>query len=374
MLPTREQCQQIVKNSEAFYCNEKIIQGYKVEMYNYRMASYKDFKDNDAFELRGLSFIYNPTTNAWERNIALTKFFNINENEDWLESCFKGSRLLNIQDKKDGSMIVPIKLPNGYIALRTKMSFESEQAQMSQKLYDNNKELQRFVKDCFNIGIQPIFELISPMNRIVIDYNDTKLVLLQLRDINGDYIKDIKEFSKDYNIDYTEYIESSFIEILENKETLEDIEGWILRFEDKGTKFAKVKTKWYFERHHLISESSRENVIIPMILDESIDDLLSELDDSELKDFVQDIAQKISKNFNHLVQEAIDLREVFIKDFGSDRKSFAIKHNKEKMFGIVMKTINSLDIEKDIESRVKDFILKSTSSLNDAREYLLNLN
>ena len=38
-LKTRDECQEIIKNSEAFYCSETIVDGFKVEMYDYRLAS-----------------------------------------------------------------------------------------------------------------------------------------------------------------------------------------------------------------------------------------------------------------------------------------------------------------------------------------------
>lgn len=53
-LPTREECQEIVKNNETFYCTSRNVDGFDVELYDYRLASYTDyfpsiilFKEND---------------------------------------------------------------------------------------------------------------------------------------------------------------------------------------------------------------------------------------------------------------------------------------------------------------------------------------
>ncbi len=54
---TRDYCKELTKNSEVFYCSETIKEGHEVEIYNYRLASYNDFNDNNAFELRGITFI-----------------------------------------------------------------------------------------------------------------------------------------------------------------------------------------------------------------------------------------------------------------------------------------------------------------------------
>ena len=83
-LKSREECRQIVESTEAFVCVETEVQGFKVEMYNYRLASYTDFKEHEAWELRGLTFIYNPETEEWERHLALQKFFNCNQTIDYM--------------------------------------------------------------------------------------------------------------------------------------------------------------------------------------------------------------------------------------------------------------------------------------------------
>jgi len=43
-LKTREECRQIVENSEAFYVTETVVEGCKVELYDYRLASINDFE------------------------------------------------------------------------------------------------------------------------------------------------------------------------------------------------------------------------------------------------------------------------------------------------------------------------------------------
>ena len=124
-LPTRDECQEIVKNSEAFYCINTNVQGFEVEVYNYRLASLDVFKEYNAFELRGLCFVKQPT-GTWERNILLNKFFNLNENQDWELNNLKNYKITRVQEKLDGSVIGVVKLPNGNIVAKSKMSFDNE--------------------------------------------------------------------------------------------------------------------------------------------------------------------------------------------------------------------------------------------------------
>jgi len=74
-LPTYEDCVRIVQNNECFYEKIVTINGYKVSIFNYRLAELKDFIcpiENDtvqAFEMRGLTFIH--TENGPLRSVML---------------------------------------------------------------------------------------------------------------------------------------------------------------------------------------------------------------------------------------------------------------------------------------------------------------
>jgi len=42
-LPTREECQEIVKNSDAFFIKDTVVEGQNVKLVDYRLASLTDF-------------------------------------------------------------------------------------------------------------------------------------------------------------------------------------------------------------------------------------------------------------------------------------------------------------------------------------------
>ncbi len=44
ILPSREECSYITKNTDAFFVSETVIEGQKVEIYNYRLTSLSDFE------------------------------------------------------------------------------------------------------------------------------------------------------------------------------------------------------------------------------------------------------------------------------------------------------------------------------------------
>jgi len=421
-LPTREECQELVKNSEVFYCIKKIIDSVEVELYDYRLASFGDFVNNKAFELRGLCFVNNNGT--WERNILLNKFFNLNESSinyyklkklsndelvfdgpetdrfyisatpnlaklykkekyvkmSWMLEDIKDKKIIRVQEKLDGSVISFIKINNKFYA-KSKMSFDSEQAQLAQQIFDNSPGIQSMVKTIFSDGCTPIFELVSPFNQIVLPYNETKLKLIQIRNnktgeyLNKDTVKSYLDLNninhlcaEDYEINnYT------FENLLELQEKEQNIEGWVITLEDG--QMLKIKTSWYFAAHHLTTENiTRENLLLELVLEDKLDDVLSVVQ-GEKKKYLEEMTEKIQHYFNHQVIEYKKLRGLYFNKFNEDRKEFATKYKNHELFGAVMKTLNTSfrDIEETAKNAVKTYMLKKYNSLTAARELLKTL-
>jgi T4 RnlA family RNA ligase len=373
-LPTRERCLEIIQTSEVFYRTQTQVQGFDVEIYNYRLASYLDFLNNEAFELRGITFVLNPETKEWERNIALNKFFNVNQCQDWLYSDLKDKKVVDIKDKLDGSLITFVKLPNGEIVAKSKASFNSEQANMAQKIYDNDKNIRIYVNYALDKRIVPIFELVSPFNQIVLDYKETELILLQVRDgIDGEYFlgedyEAPKEVKRRYHIKIAKTFKKPLDRLLLEKQTEKNIEGWVVVFDDG--QMAKIKTDWYLTLHGSLTDGLKEHLLIKTILEESVDDLLSQLNEGEKRNFVESIISKITKQFNHLVLEFLTIRAKYFDEFQLDRKSFALAYSNNPLFGYIMKSISQGQVNDFAEKSVKDFLLRKTNSYEKAKEYL----
>lgn len=420
-LPTREECQEIIKNSEAFYCTKHIIEGQNVELYDYRLASITDFVSNNAFELRGLCFV-EQADGSWKRNILLNKFFNLNETKieyikafskstgemlydgpegtleinsmqsklapiykferypkcSWLLEDIQNKKIVRVQDKRDGSLISFVKFQNGNIRAKSKMSFTSEQAVMAQSILNENKNLQDFLEYCFEYNLTPIFEITSPHNQIVLSYNNTELVLLQIRiNATGEYFSKeaIEEVQKLFNIVIAdEYPEEyySFEKLMQLQRTEEDIEGYVITLEDG--QMLKIKTEWYFAMHGLTTEGTRENLLIQSILEDRIDDVISLIPDGEKKEFMIATAEKVQHKFNHLVAEYKFLTNKYFDQY-NDRKAFAFRYSNHELFGYIMKGLNKPidEIEQTAEKFVKDFILNKTKKLNEAKAFLASI-
>lgn len=424
-LPTRERCQEIVNTTEAFYCTQRNIYGYNVELYDYRLASFGDFVNNDAWELRGLCFIQDENGN-WHRNILMNKFFNIDESKmeyvklfskatgelvydgsdvskeyiskdaqaanlykqeryiksSWMLEDIRDKEIVRIQDKRDGSAISFVKFPNGTVKAKSKMSFESPQALAADDFYWSDKQsyytgIAKFVDYCFYKGLVPIFEYTSPFNQIVLNYNDSELRVIQIREsVTGRYLTSEE---MDIVLSQTTAKKADEIklmtwdELLEKQETEEGIEGWVVTLAD--SQIIKVKTKQYFQLHGLTTEGTRENLLIETILDDRIDDVISLIPDGEKKEFMIDTVEKVQHKFNHLVVEYKNLRGLYYNKFNEDRKEFALKYKEHELFGYVMKKLNASfrDVEQVAERGVKDYILNKTRTLRGAKEFLAKI-
>jgi len=300
------------------------------------------------------------------------------EKRGWMYDDVKDKKIINVANKEDGSIISFVKFPNGKIRAKSKTSFESEQAVMAQKVFDGNKNLAEFVTYCLEAGQIPIFELVGPENQIVLEYQVTELILLQIRKYDGSYANNIPTIAEDNGLVFAEEFPESMKnldDLLARKEIDQsDIEGWIVTFEDG--QMAKIKTDKYLSLHGLIGpDAFRENLLIKTILDGNIDDVVSALVPGPKKDRIVELDEKVTHNFNHLVVEFKELRRKYFNDFRENRKEFAIKHSKDELFSAVMRTLKTSfrDVEATAEEQIKEHILRNTKSLGDAKNWLSSI-
>lgn len=183
------------------------------------------------------------------------------------------------------------------------------------------------------------------------------------------------ELIKKYNIKVAQSFDDitykNLDKLLEQKEILEGIEGWIVTFEDG--QMAKIKTDWYLRLHGLIGpDAFRENLLIETILNGQIDDVLGNLAEGVKKEKIKDIEEIVNHKFNHYVVEYKELRRKYFNDYNEDRKAFAVKYKNEPTFSLVMKNLHTSfkEVEQVAEKSVKEFILNKTKKLGDAKDWL----
>ena len=388
-IPTYEQCEEICRQNTAFRRKEEVIDGYKVVQYTYFLAQFTDFdrpfKDCavKAFELRGLTFIQQDD-GTWERNLMLHKFFNLNQTEGYQLQDVQDKKIIRVQDKKDGSLIRFVRLPNGSILAKTKFSFQSDQAVAAQRMYDSDPSLAAFVDATLDRNLAAMFEYVSPLNRIVLAYSRSDLILLQLRDEKtGEYVNDLvsHKLVRRYNVRFsTEQETLPLNEYIKLAETLEDVEGWVIQFDDGQT--IKIKTAWYFAKHRLLTEDvNRENIIVEYVLNDDIDDVIAQIPtvNVEEREHVEEIARLVSKYVNKTADYVYNIVVAYekkllkeMKDWRKSRKDFVMSHRDNRYFSILMKLFERNSFENAL-TLVKADVTKQTKSLEAARAFIEEL-
>jgi T4 RnlA family RNA ligase len=388
-IPNYEECRQICDANENFhfYETKHIVDGYNISIFNYRLCQPAMFynpiegKDITAHELRGLTFVWNSDDTLFNRFILLDKFFNLNQYECSAYHIVKDLPIKEVSFKEDGSVASFVKLPNGRIIGKSKASFISDQAIQIDNIYNENTNIKKLVDFCFDNDIMPIFEYVSPRNRIVLQYKITELILIKLRNNStGEYI-DIDSLPSEYleNIKVVKRIKATLDQLIKKCENDTGYEGYVVTFQNG--KMVKLKLVEYCMIHELHTEDlHRENSIIYLIINEQIDDILCQLsDEDERKHDVNNYINLVSKKIKSECENVIDI----LKDYNGYKKEYANKYCKNEYFSICMKLINQhhklygdkefiLDYDM-LLSFVKGKILNETKKLLMARQWLDNL-
>ena len=104
------------------------------------------------------------------------KFFNADEPD---APPIPEDATMVVTEKLDGSLGIAYHDPGGGIRIATRGSLDSEQAVEASRIWRDKYSRVRFGRD-----ITPLFEIIYPSNRVVVDYGDRRdLVLLAVLDI-----------------------------------------------------------------------------------------------------------------------------------------------------------------------------------------------
>lgn len=348
-----------------FYKLDKTIDNHKLEIFSYRLTDFENFKKYNLYEYRGLTKLYK--NNKLLRTFYnCPKFFNLNQVPETDYKILKNLKIKNIYEKLDGSLINFVKI-NDKVYAKSKTSFDSFQAKKSQELYENSKDLKEFVdKNIDNYNL--IFEYTSPENQIVVKYNDVRLTLLMVRDLNGNFV-DLDNF--DYKFKPKKYNKSLDEIIKYCDETNDDFEGFVVEFAntcnnslisenmpnsnnnslisntlanngDKLPMLVKVKTKKYLILHNLVGyENLYLYKIIDLVLSDEIDDLISNLTDIRKNEI-----KKIIHNVNEKYIEILEILKTL--DYNLSKKDFAIKYKDSKMFNLFINAY--IDISKNSEN------------------------
>lgn len=337
----------------------------KFRIFSYYIASYSEWLKPDALECRGIMFELDDNNNPIR--IAARppkKFFNLFENpftedikDDQVGLAFK---------KEDGSLISSF-IDKGELFLKSKGSLFSQQVLDSQKwLYDERrKPLLECLKWYAENDITINMEWVSPDNRVVLTYEEPRLIILNARhNITGEYI-DLEDLVKDQTIN--QYIVDNhpfetINELIKEVQELKDQEGYVV-YNSKGAEpVFKIKCPWYVHLHSVKSFVSSDKNLWEAVAEGVSDDIkaLFETDKASL-DRIAKFESIYKKQFSFVYKTAID---IYNKLRGNSRKDYAIESQSilneigyPQLFNIIMSLyLNGPD--ESIVDLIKDHLVK----------------
>jgi RNA ligase len=267
-------------------------------------------------ECRGLIFF--PDGKLMSR--PFHKFFNVGEREETQFMNIDMSRDHTIMEKMDGSMIRPI-YSEGKFHVATKMGLSDVAIQCQEHVTEAQLN---WMEIMMKQNVTPLFEFISPENRIVIDYSKTELVLLAMREnISGKYL-DIEGMRGNAFFPVVPTygsVEGNLEEYITRQREAEDREGDIVRFAN-GHMF-KAKNDWYVRIHKTLDRVRFDRNIVDLIVHENMDDVVPMMPEHEMKrirNFEKKFWVAFEQKQNRLYGMGLAARE-----YDGDRKRIALE-------------------------------------------------
>jgi len=370
-IPTYNEALEMVnsKGELVFYETKFIVENTEVCLFNYRLATYMDFlepvegKNYDARELRGLSFV-KQNDGSYKHFLMLNKFWNINQVTE-TQLPLLNKKIKSVYNKMDGSLISFIKVADKIVA-KTKMGFGNEQTLEVDVVTKSNPSILKFVADCLEKDLVTMWEYTSFKNRIVLEYDKSNLTLLRVRNNKtGEYV-DVEQF-RGLGFDVVETLEFTDLEsLMKQVEESVGVEGVVITFEDDM--LVKYKSLEYCALHHMIDSINREDYVISLVLNELLDDFISRLDQIKDVDRVEWIKNIETKTIDYITKKVIEVDELVSKYNGS-MKDFALSYLKNENFSLAAQVLKG----KSTFEVVKDYVLRETSKMGKAKDFLKNI-
>lgn len=321
-----------------------IDDNYTYRIFNYQLPKYSDFLKEGAMQCRGTMFRINQSDNSVELvSLPMDKFFGWGENPS--TANIKPTDIKEAYVKEDGSLLSTYVTVNGKLGLKSKSEPVFAHCSVVNE-YLNSKH-QSFEADLLQAtkdGLTIDLEFVSLDNRVILEYKEPALHILNVRDnSNGEYV-DFR--SLDFLSKYP-YLKPYLVKTLNIDEfkdlgnknkflTLPDIEGAVVRLNDG--RLVKIKTEWYMSQHNYVNiqdfSKAGEKLFI-VVMNEATDELRSLLHYrnnspnfrlKEKLDLIDKAETKILDEYNKFLNEVGNFMEEF-KDLAESDFIEATKSN-----------------------------------------------
>jgi T4 RnlA family RNA ligase len=348
---------------DVFYFQDHVYEGDVYRIFNYRLANYGDFCNDHAIECRGHTFLI--PGDGWKPilvSLPMEKFFNLEENPFVMGLDL--SRVVRVEEKRDGSLISTVVIRNGNsdtVHVKSKGSFTSEQAKAAYQMLNTGDEYWDFaklVRSLVGSNYTVNMEYTAPSNQIVVGYRKAELKVLNIRhNETGGYLDPINAGFPSYWV--AEWQEPKVTQDWVDKARTEThCEGYVMYFSN-GLK-VKLKNDWYVALHRSKDEANNPRRLFETVLEEASDDLRTLfVGDSVMLEKIGAMEELVSREYNKLHK----LVTTFHFCYGQlDRKSYAIKAQEEltkegvMSLGMNLYLTGSFDLKAFMVKNYKRFI------------------
>lgn len=361
------------QGEEFFYVDQERL-GVTYRIFNYRLASYSNFLESNALECRGIMFQLTDGVGVELDEPLLVcrpmkKFFNLYENPFTMGLDLSPANIERMEMKADGSLISSYIDGAGNIALKSKGSLASEQAVAAMDLLERRPNLKRDVQALTELGYTVNMELCAPYNRIVLNYQEEQLIVLNVRkNDTGEFLHfadtpaELLAIREAWVEGASEVFNLSYSTLIENVKDLVDIEGFIVYLND-GTVF-KLKTEWYLTLHRNKDSVDTPRRLFEAAIYEATDDLRTLFHDNQyVLDKIAEMEEFAGGIYNHLVDSVERFvernRELIEND---DRKTYALTAKDQLEMHMMGLAMGRYDQERGNKNKVvdyKEFVVKN---------------
>lgn len=356
-----------------FYRDDITPAGTHFRTFSYHYASYEDWLQPSALECRGIMFEMINGAPARIASRPMEKFFNLNETPFTMNLDL--SKAQYMLAKEDGSL-VSTYLDGDRLRFKSKTSIKSEQALAANAMLMDvrHEALVHALLEIAQSGFTANFEYVAPNNRIVLDYAEKALVLLNVRyNDTGEYIPYDDLLSdpvlRQYMVEAYEVPEGDFVKDIKART---GIEGFVFVM-DNGLHF-KLKTDWYCALHHTKDSINLSDRLFGSIVNNASDDLKAMFSDDPQSVEKIEMFEKIYLKY---LSDAIELVNGFYKtNRGKDRKFYAqeaqVASNKAGLpfvFSIIMKAYAGTMTDDDMLTKLNELFMKNVK-LFIPKEYI----
>ncbi len=233
-----------------------------------------------------------------------------------------------ITDKLDGSLAIGYRAPNSdRVMVATRGSFTSDQAKAANQWLQNND-----IRIGWPLGWTPVFEWISPKNRIVVRYDEPELVALALiRNRDGVEVNrdTFEKWSYSFRVRPVPLVATQEIERLA-AEDRDDFEGYVAAWPraDREPLRVKIKLSTYRRLHRILFTISEKSIWEALVSGDSAAIMAMTADETLPKDVSCWVYQTLMRLWFDYSTKRKEIERVFESrprggDFGTLRKRYA---------------------------------------------------